>query len=83
MLDICLQFRKLVKDYLINKDDADEDDLEARAELFRNLPEGMTRANVIEERFNGIGILLFNSPDYMTDIEKCEEELSKLRKKFR
>lgn len=68
----------------MSKDEnADEDDVDARTEIFRNLPEGMTRTAVIEDRFTGIGILQFSSPDFMTDLEKCQDELSKLRKKFR
>lgn len=75
MIDICIAFGKLVREYLL--DDSQELD-----DTLSRVSEG-TRGERIEEGYSGQGILQFNSPDFFPDLEECSDSLKTLAKKFR
>ena len=74
MVDICISFGKLVREYLLNG----EMDLD---ETLSRVSEG-TRGEKIEDGFNGLGILQFSSADFFPDLEECSDSLKALSKKF-
>jgi hypothetical protein len=77
MVDVCIEFRRLVKEYLHGDSDLDEEELGGIRD-----GEG-SRQRRAEAAFNGVGRLRFDSPDFLRDSETCLDSLHELRKKFR
>lgn len=77
MVEICVEFRKLAKEYLYGESDFDEEDLGGIKD-----GEG-TRQQRFEAAFNGVGKLRFNSEDFLSDCEQYLDKLNELRKRFR
>ena len=84
IVEICLQFRKLIRFYLIENDnpdrgsDDDEDELSSiRYDL--SAEELRSRSRKIEENFNGIGILKFTSSNFTNNLHELSDKIEKLR----
>ena len=70
IVDISKEFRLLIKQYLISRDEVD---LESDDESISS--EGI-------KKYDGMGILRFSSDTYIEDLAKCQASLVKLREKF-
>lgn len=77
MVEICTEFRMLAKEYLYGGEDLDSEDLGGIRD-----GEG-TRQQRLEQAFNGVGRLRFDSEDFLSSCETYLDRLQALRKKFR
>jgi len=86
VVDICQQFRKLVRHYFLDSDNPDQNS-DDEDEMFVNNDYSSTdqksRSQKIEENFPGVGILRFNSMNFTQYSQECFEKLEKLRHKYK
>lgn len=69
----------LLQDPALSDDDSDQD---------KNLDDSYDyerkgRSKKIEDKFDGMGILKFNSTDYVANLEECQTKLNFLKDKFK
>jgi hypothetical protein len=78
IVEICLQFRKLIRFYLIENDNpdqmSDDDDEVSNSRYDLSAEELRSRSKKIEDNFNGIGILRFTSSSFTNNLHEFFEK---------
>ena len=92
IVDICQDFRKLIKYYLLSDDFdnmSDDDDAYSRG----NQPghndsydmdpaTSKSRSRKIEDKFTGMGLLSINSSNFVQNVDECSEKLNQMRTQY-
>jgi hypothetical protein len=76
IVEISQEFRRLIREYLLSEADQDvEEDSDT------SFDSGNRRGQA-SGGFNGLGILMYSSSSFVTDLAECQAKLNFLRDKF-